>query len=97
MSKVQFDSRLAKVYQTLLERFGEPMKPQTKAVGIADEGPGDKALWDDEPKKDRPWSDPSVVKEGDFPPLGEGDDVSCHQCGSMKTEMEGDSPCTCGG
>jgi hypothetical protein len=86
INESSLDQISQRLYKTLLERFGEPIKPQTQAVGIADEGSDGKALWDDEPKKDRPWSDPNVVKEAD--------DCTCNQCGTMKT-MEGDHACTC--
>jgi hypothetical protein len=86
MPRSKITSSLKKsIYETLLERFGEPIGKQRNAtVGAADEGPGGKALWDDEPKTDREWSDPNVVKEDDHP-----SDCTCNQCGSMKT-MEGE-------
>lgn len=55
------------VYETLLERFGEPLHKQPMMVGARDEGAGDKALWTDEPKLDREWSDPDVVNEVEKP------------------------------
>lgn len=67
---------------TLSERFGEPIGHRpNNTVGIADEGPGNKSIWTDEPKKDRPWSDPNVVKES-----------ACSQCGMMETEVGGGCP-----
>lgn len=69
-----------RMHEILVERFGEPIHDQPALVGAADEGSDGKALWDDEPKKDRAWSDPSVVKESD--------DVTCSQCGLMHTNEE---------
>lgn len=68
----------------LSERFGEPISKQIATVGAADNGPQGKALWNDEPKKDRPWSDPTVIEE----------DCTCNQCGTMRT-FEGEAECSC--
>jgi hypothetical protein len=73
--KPQLDEVNLKVYKMLLERFGEPIHDQPATVGARDEGPDGKALWNDEPKHDRNWSDPNVVREGD--------DEVCDQCGMM--------------
>lgn len=54
-----------RIFEMLLERFGEPIHDQPAMVGARDEGPGGKALWNDDPKLDREWSDPDVVKEMD--------------------------------
>lgn len=54
---------LSKIYTVLLEKFGEPIGKQKATVGAVDNGPLGKALWNDEPKKDRPWSDPTVIDE----------------------------------
>ena len=56
---------VSKIYTTLLEKFGEPIGKQKATVGAADNGPQGKALWNDEPKKDREWSDPTVIDEAD--------------------------------
>jgi len=84
MTKRRTDEATLKIYSMLLERFGEPIGKQPSTAGIPDEGPGGKALWDDEPKKDREWSDPNVVKEGDG---------CCAQCGMMPMQM--DQGCSC--
>lgn len=48
--------------QTLTALFGEALEDKQMSVGIYDLET-DKALWDDEPKKDTNWSDPTVVDE----------------------------------
>lgn len=75
------ESVTLKIYKTLLERFGEPIEQQTPMVGARDEGPGGKALWDDEPL-DREWSDPKVVHESD--------EEVCNECGTAMNQ------CGCG-
>lgn len=77
-----------RIYEVLLERFGEPIAKQKQTVGAADEGPDGKALWNDEPKHDREWSDPHVVKEDDH-----ASTCTCNQCGAMKP-LKGE--CSCG-
>jgi len=73
---------VARIYEALLERFGEPIGKQETVVGAKDEGPGGKKLWNDEPLKDTQWSCPHVIREGES---------CCEQCGMMPTEMdEGD-------
>ena len=86
--KPQLDEVSLKVYKMLLERFGEPIHDQPAMVGARDEGPGGKALWNDEPKHDRNWSDPNVVREAD-------DEDACRQhCGMM--HGMGDENASCG-
>lgn len=82
MTKRRTDKATLTIYSTLLERFGEPIGKAPQTIGVADEGPGGKALWKDEPKKDRHWSDPTVVKEN----------VTCNQCGKMPMQMD---QCSC--
>ena len=55
--------KLLTIYNTLLERFGEPIgKTPKPTVGIADEGPGKKSTWKDKPLQ-RSWHDPNVINE----------------------------------
>lgn len=55
--------KLLTIYNTLLERFGEPIgKALKRTVGIADEGPGKKLTWKDKPLQ-RSWHDPNVINE----------------------------------
>ncbi len=53
-----------KVFNTLLEKFGEPIGKTVITVGVADEGSGKKKTVKDD-ALDRNWSDPDVVHEGE--------------------------------
>lgn len=68
---------VSEIYEALLEAFGEPIGKTKATVGAADQGSRGKALWNDEPKKDRPWSDPTVI-----------DESSCDQCGKMSETLD---------
>lgn len=86
------NTTISKVYETLLERFGEPIHDQPATIGAADEGPDGKALWNDKPKADRNWSDPSVVREADVEEHDKS--CTCNQCGGMM-EMDGTTCSQC--
>lgn len=58
-SRLRFISEAKKMMTQL---FGETIEDKQMSVGIYDLET-DKALWDDEPKEDRDWSDPAVVDE----------------------------------
>lgn len=63
----------AKVYEVLVERFGEPIGT-VATVGIADEGPdGKKTVKDD--ALDRDWSDLNVVHEGEGCTCDESEEI----------------------
>lgn len=58
----EMNEAVIKVYRILLERFGEPLPKEQQTVGIADEGPGGKTTYDEDPKEGD-WNNPKVFRE----------------------------------